>query len=98
MSRRSILFLIPSVAWAQTDSADLLLKIRQAYANLNAIHVVARLSQHVVLPSKAIVAKQVDYELAARRPGHFRAWMRDGGNEALSLSDGSTIWKCLPQK
>jgi len=38
-----------------------------------------------------------EFEFATKAPGRFRAWMRQGPVEALSISDGAATWKALPK-
>ncbi|HXB72404.1 MAG TPA: SUMF1/EgtB/PvdO family nonheme iron enzyme [Candidatus Acidoferrales bacterium] len=81
---------------AQSQATDVLSKVRQTYTHLDAIHVVAKLSESTILPSRT-VSTEVEYEFASKLPGRFRARSKSNTLEALSVSDGSNTWKALPK-
>jgi peroxiredoxin/outer membrane lipoprotein-sorting protein len=90
-------FLCASCALAaEPEAADILKQVREKYARLTAIHLVA--TRHTEIMRQGLGATgDTDYEYASKAPGMFRAWMREEGVEALAVSDGATTWKALPK-
>ena len=81
-------------ALAQPDPAAVLANVQKAYAHLPAIHLAATQTQ-TLAENGETVSSELDYELAEKPPGRFRARMK-GTVEAIAVSDGSTTWKALP--
>jgi len=81
-------------ALAQSDPAAILANVQKAYGRLTAIHLSATQSQTVAANGGA-ASSEIDYELAEKPPGRFRARVK-GAVEALAVSDGSSTWKALP--
>ena len=81
-------------AFAQPDPAAVLANVQKAYAHLTAIHLAATQTQ-TFSANGGFVSSELDYELAEKPPGRFRARVK-GAVEAIAVSDGSTTWKALP--
>jgi peroxiredoxin/outer membrane lipoprotein-sorting protein len=94
MTRFALLILATAPAFAQPDPAAILANAQKAYAHLTAIHLAATQSQ-TFATSGGFVSSDLDYELAEKPPGRFRARIK-GAVEAIAVSDGSTTWKALP--
>ena len=89
-----MLILLAAPAFAQPNAAAILANVQKAYAQLTAIHAVATQEQ-TLSDGRGAVSSQIDYELAEKPPGRFRARLK-GSVEAIAVSDGSTTWKALP--
>jgi len=94
MTRLALLILATAPAFAQPDPAGILANVQKAYGRLTAIHLAATQSQ-TFATSGGFVSSDLDYELAEKPPGRFRARIK-GAVEAIAVSDGSTTWKALP--
>ncbi len=94
MTRLALLILITAPAFAQSDAAGILANVQKAYGRLTAIHLAATQTQ-TFSANGAFVSSDLDYELAEKPPGRFRARIK-GSVEAIAVSDGSTTWKVLP--
>ena len=94
MTRLALLILVTAPAFAQPDPAAVLANVQKAYCHLSAIHLAATQAQ-TFSANGGSVSSELDYELAEKPPGRFRARIK-GTVEAIAVSDGSTTWKALP--
>ncbi len=77
--------LLAPIAAAQSAAPEILSRVSQTYAHLEAIHVVAN------------EAGAIDYELAERSP-KFRVSVRSRDGEGIALRDGRYLYKALPRE
>jgi cytochrome c biogenesis protein CcmG, thiol:disulfide interchange protein DsbE len=97
MKRVALLSLLCCGLQAQ-QAADALKMVRDAYTNLSTVHIVATRTDSVMMPNSMGGQATTEYELAEAPGGKYLARMKNGENESLAVSDGSTTWKALPKQ
>jgi peroxiredoxin len=98
-----ILLLWPGLRAQQVS--DVLKLVRDAYANLKTVHIVATRTDVVMMPGNTTWAPggaasqgMAEFELAESPSGKYLARMKRTDGESLAVSDGSTTWKALPKQ
>ncbi len=96
--KQTALFLLLCSGLQAQQAADALKMVRDAYTNLSSVHIVATRTDSVMMPNSMGGQATTEYELAEAPGGKYLARMKNGENESLAVSDGSTTWKALPKQ
>jgi nitrate reductase alpha subunit len=87
---------IPASA-KELTAQQVLDKVASTYANLKAVHMVAE-REETTYPAGRAQTTSSEYELASTPDNRYFARLKQSHQQALTVSDGTTIWLALDSK